>query len=1166
MRLTRLEVRSLPGLPGGFAVVPGPGVNLVVGPNASGKSSLARAIRSLLWPDSLANAAQHRLAAQVTVGDDVLIARRPPDGTLSWTRDGEEVAPPRVPVDHLRDRYELGLLDLAAPGAGEGDFAAEIRLQMTGGYDLDLAGATLFPRAPSTTTKRLKEYQRRQFACDALAREFNSLRERERGLAALREDLAEAMRLAGDAAALDAALLVFPARIAEQEAAAALAAFPPALAAFRAGDQQLLEDGLERLRLSATEVATAERRLAAAEAEMAAMTNATPDGNADPSLVQPLVESWKAAEIARDTAAAAAASARTAHAAAAAGLGGADVRSSGVEAGAAPDRAAIDRLGRLFIEAEAARARKAAAEALLAEALLSDRATAGAAGGDERAAGALLDDALAAIDLWLAAPQPSPTWPLVAAGAGVLIGVALLATAAGSGVPVAPLALAAALVAGGGALAARALLAARDAARLAERARAALAAAGITEPMADRAAAARVRDRWLKEAARRDHGGGARARLQAEAQKADADLRKAEADARELRLACGLGADLDGLGVTRDAAIVVNLLRAQDDVTQADAQLAERERQLAARAAEAGAALARAGREAPANADAAAGALQAWRDELGRRRSLQDTADGQREQLAAARQRQDAAAATLAQLRKRLELADDGSQDDHVHQFKGRHADWLAASRAHDSARTTRLLREEAVSPAHRALPAPELERLRAAAAAAVDRAEALRGEIAAIEAKVEAARSGRAYEQALVEFEQERDRLVDDRAQARRSALADALLDDLRARNAATRRPAVLERAAGLLQEFTQDRYRLDVQGGAEDAPAFTAFDTHAGVRQSPAELSDGTRAQMLLAVRLAFIETMEPGSPLPLFLDEALTTTDGDRFAAVAAALGAIARDQGRQVFYLTSQPHDIHAWRQALAARGLPAPQVLDLAEARGLARAAQPAQLPPPATPAVPRPAPGPAGLAAWRLAMHVPPFDPRREPDAQHVDWLLLDDADLLYRLAVARADLVGVALAGSGRLVDGDVLDATLAAALATRAALLRSFTTQWRIGRGRTITVEDVDDSGAVSATMRGRVLDLLAETGGDPARFAAGLTRVHNLREATAAKLLDTLRDTGAIDEQDILDEAAVLQRVLADAGLRAARDGVAPPDAGMVRDCVTRWWRAAEAAIAT
>jgi hypothetical protein len=203
-------------------------------------------------------------------------------------------------------------------------------------------------------------------------------------------------------------------------------------------------------------------------------------------------------------------------------------------------------------------------------------------------------------------------------------------------------------------------------------------------------------------------------------------------------------------------------------------------------------------------------------------------------------------------------------------------------------------------------------------------------------------------------------------------------------------------------------------------------------------------------------------------------------------------------------------------------------------------------------------------------MHVPPFDPRREPDAQHVDWLLLDDADLLHRLAVARADLVGVALAGSGRLVDGGVLTTAAAETLAMRAMLLRSFTSYWRIGRGRTVTVEDIDTSGAVSATMRGRILELLAETDGDPARFAAGLDPVHkrvqNLQRTIAAKLLDYLRDTGAIDEQEILNEAAVLQRVLADAGLRAARDGAAPPDAAMVRDCVARWWLAAEAAIAS
>ncbi len=39
MRLHQLDIRRLPGLDDPFSLQPGPGVNLVVGPNASGKSS-----------------------------------------------------------------------------------------------------------------------------------------------------------------------------------------------------------------------------------------------------------------------------------------------------------------------------------------------------------------------------------------------------------------------------------------------------------------------------------------------------------------------------------------------------------------------------------------------------------------------------------------------------------------------------------------------------------------------------------------------------------------------------------------------------------------------------------------------------------------------------------------------------------------------------------------------------------------------------------------------------------------------------------------------------------------------------------------------------------------------------------------------------------------------
>ena len=63
MRLDRLRVEGVPGLPEPFVLVPAPGVNILLGPNASGKSSVARAVRGLLWPE-LEGAQGHHLVAE----------------------------------------------------------------------------------------------------------------------------------------------------------------------------------------------------------------------------------------------------------------------------------------------------------------------------------------------------------------------------------------------------------------------------------------------------------------------------------------------------------------------------------------------------------------------------------------------------------------------------------------------------------------------------------------------------------------------------------------------------------------------------------------------------------------------------------------------------------------------------------------------------------------------------------------------------------------------------------------------------------------------------------------------------------------------------------------------------------------------------------------------
>ena len=53
MKLRRLEINALPGIEPGFCIDNlGPGVNVVHGPNAVGKSSLSRALGHLLYPSA----------------------------------------------------------------------------------------------------------------------------------------------------------------------------------------------------------------------------------------------------------------------------------------------------------------------------------------------------------------------------------------------------------------------------------------------------------------------------------------------------------------------------------------------------------------------------------------------------------------------------------------------------------------------------------------------------------------------------------------------------------------------------------------------------------------------------------------------------------------------------------------------------------------------------------------------------------------------------------------------------------------------------------------------------------------------------------------------------------------------------------------------------------
>lgn len=118
---------------------------------------------------------------------------------------------------------------------------------------------------------------------------------------------------------------------------------------------------------------------------------------------------------------------------------------------------------------------------------------------------------------------------------------------------------------------------------------------------------------------------------------------------------------------------------------------------------------------------------------------------------------------------------------------------------------------------------------------------------------------------------------------------------------------PAVMQRACVLFANFTTGRYQLSI---SDDQQHFTAYDSQEEKEQQLDQLSSGTRVQLLIAVRLAFVELQEQWLQLPLIFDEALASSDPVREEAIINTALTLA-SSGRQLFYFTNKPEEATLW---------------------------------------------------------------------------------------------------------------------------------------------------------------------------------------------------------------------------------------------------------------
>jgi len=418
-----------------------------------------------------------------------------------------------------------------------------------------------------------------------------------------------------------------------------------------------------------------------------------------------------------------------------------------------------------------------------------------------------------------------------------------------------------------------------------------------------------------------------------------------------------------------------------------------------------------------------------------------------------------------------------------------------------------------------------ELEVRRQQCRTAAARLERINQEIGGIEEAIDAARHSTDMETRLAELEEAAGALRGQRT-LDYDALAGSVLADFVVEHQQEELPGVLKRARSLFARITHGRYELHVHQA--DPPEFRAFDTSRCEGLALDELSSGTRLQLLLAVRVAFVEQQEEGVKVPLVLDETLGNSDERRAREIIDAVIEICRD-GRQVFYFTAQHDEVGKWRELLRRCEDVPNRLIDLAEIRRFSEAERvpPIQF----DRSEPPPVPKPNGLdwAQYGRLLKVPAIDPHDEPGNLHL-WYLIEDVDLLHRLLEAGINRWGQlqTLASYGHVAmvqrDSQVFRQAEAA-----ARVIETATGLWRIGRGEPVDRAALADSGAVSDVYLDRVDELAETLGRDARRLLDALERseVRGFRNDKREALADYLAAGGYLAEDDPLDPEEIHDR---------------------------------------
>lgn len=1115
LHLKTLVITRMPGIQQRFELSGlASGINVIFGPNGSGKTTTSRAIEALLWPPHFAPETAS-VESRFEVSGEEWWAEIDA-GRARFQKDGRPSGSPNALPGEARDRYLLPLHDLLT--VEDTGLARAIALESVGGYDLDLAAKSLSPRTSLSRPKREQE-------------DLRSARERLQNARAVQERLQlEAAALRDDEQRLakrpevEQRLAYLRLMVEHHQRAAELAVAAERLSRFHPAIERIAVDDDKRLRSLRVKLAEAEEGASrAAEQLRAAGRDLSRSGISEEVAASPEIAALSRelaeadaidSEIRREDREVQAAQIAVAEVAqrlggfidtgAAASIGPAEISQL------RPDLETIQKLGAEITKIEAELA------LLQSEGAALDRPR--------------LERGAYLLQQWLRATfvedsSPRRAGQLAGAGASLLV-VAGIALAF-----VTPLSL---ILSAAGALLFLLLLRLQSPTDLRPHHQKDFSDLRI-EPSPEAWETDSVRA-CLDELHRQIAAAHASEHSSARAERLERQLSGARAQEAELRLRADQVCRELGLEATAEIDLIYlldRIIKLQDARTTLERANAARIQSWSHRSE----VLSRANQRLQRIEQEPVGDLVSLRARVGSlvenlqsyRRAETLLSEAQRElQLQQGRTKE--LRDEIDSLCSRLEVPDVddrtisnwcAQRDDMLRcrsVFDGLHAE---RQRLESSLRSCSEFEEDALDPDVQEV-LNEIQKLEDELGALAD----LRDRVVTLRSEIERATRGHDVEDALAELERCADALREIRDRDARATLANILVAHVERESRNQHRPEVFHRASRLFSQITRGRYDLRLEEGAD--PSFRAYDNERGRSQSLDELSSGTRVQLLLAVRVAFVEVQEGGLQLPLLLDETLANSDDDRSAAIIEAILTLAAN-GRQLFYFTAQPEEVRKWQTAIAASPHIQASLIDLAAIRRLEGSLDFSRLEP--VEVLPQvPPPGALSHFDYGRLLQVAKLDPLAPAESLHL-WYLVEDPDTLHAvLSTVRAETVGSVRSlidhGGGSTLPGDLL-ARLEALVATASSALRRL----RIGMGKPVDRHALVCSGAVSEVFLDEIAELCQRLNGDAALVLQSIENreVARFPRRKAEALEEFLESEGYLDRRSRLRAEQIRMEVL-------------------------------------